>query len=140
MFARERRAVQEAEKERQGEVAQGQKAEQAQTAEVQLRQRAQTQELAARHRAYASDIRLAQQALAENNLPYAWELLSQQRPQQVSLIANRKSQIEADLRGWEWRYLRAQFQDEAQLTLHPKSEVIWSLAVSGDGKWLASRD
>ncbi len=150
MFARERqarqqavaaeqaqsRARQEAETARAGEAAQRQKAVQAQADEVQQRQRAETQELAARHRAYASDIRLAQQALAANDLGYAWELLNRQRPGGKSEIRNPKSEM--DLRGWEWRYLWAQCQDEAQYTLRQRSDVLCSLAVSSDGKWLAS--
>ena len=55
--------------------------------EAQLRLRAEAQEQAARRRAYASDMNLAQQALAQNNLGRAQELLNRHRPQR-SQISN----------------------------------------------------
>ena len=85
-----------------GESVQRQKAEaneqraiEAQANEARLRQQAQVQELAARRRAYAADMLVCQEALTANNLRRARLLLDRQRPKAG----------EADLRGWEWRYL-----------------------------------
>ena len=88
---------------------------------------ARTSELATRQKAYASDMNLAQQAVAQNNLGRAQFLLDRQRPQPG----------QRDLRGWEWRYLWQQCQSDALFTLCQKSNAIFSLALSADGKWLA---
>jgi hypothetical protein len=61
------------------------------------------EEIIARQRAYASDMNVAQQALAENNLGRALDLLNRQRPQPG----------QKDLRGWEWRYLWQQTRSDA---------------------------
>ena len=98
----------------------------AQTSETKLRRQAQAEELIARQRAYASDMNLAQQALAEDNLGRALDLLNRQHPQPG----------QKDLRGWEWRYLWAQTRSDALFTLCQKTEIE-SLAVSADGRWLA---
>ena len=102
-------------------------AQAAQAKEAGARQRAQDQELTARQQAYASDMNLAQQALAANNLGRAQELLDRQRPQPGH----------RDLRGWEWRYLWRQCRSDALFTLCQRSNHIFSLALSVDGKWLA---
>jgi len=106
-------------------------ARQARTAEAGqtlLREQAEAQELAARRRAYASDMSLAQQSLMNDNLGRALELLNRQRPAKES---------EVDLRGWEWRYLWEQCRSDAIYTLCQRSNAIFSLSVSHDGKWLA---
>jgi WD40 repeat protein/serine/threonine protein kinase len=78
-----------------------------------------------RRRAYAPEINAAFQALAENNLGRAIELLDRQRPKLG----------EEDLRGFEWRYLWQLCQSDAKATFgghraqHP--------AFSPDGPWLA---
>lgn len=95
--------------------------------ESKLRAEAQAQALAARRMAYASDMNLAQQALAINNFGRAQELLNRQVPQSP----------QADLRGWEWRYLWRQCQSDALFRLCQKTNSIGSLAVSRDGRWLA---
>jgi len=100
------------------------------------RQRAEKGETEARQKAYASDMNLAQDALAQNNLGRALELLNRHRPVEKSEIRNLKSETQ-DLRGWEWRYLWQQCQSEARYTLCKKSNPIFSLAVSPDGQWLA---
>ncbi len=102
-------------------------AQQAQANEAQMRRRAEKQELEARQRAYASDMNVAKQALDENNLGRAQELLDRQRPQPG----------QKDLRGWEWRYLWQQTRSDALFTLCQESSEIESLAVSQDGQWLA---
>jgi WD40 repeat protein/serine/threonine protein kinase len=99
----------------------------AQANETKLREQAEAEELAARQKAYASDMKLAQSALAENNLGRAQELLNRQRPQ-----AGQK-----DLRGWEWRYLWQYCQSDALYELCQKTDSISSLSVSHDGEWLA---
>ena len=66
------------------------------------------------------------EALRENNLGHAQELLDRQLPQPG----------ESDLRGWEWRYLWKQTRSDALSILCQKSEIE-SLAVSADGRWLA---
>ena len=64
-------------------------------------------ELIARQRAYASDMNAAMQALNDNSLGQALDLLNRQRPQPG----------QKDLRGWEWRYLWQQTRSDA--TVHP---------------------
>jgi len=70
---------------------------------------------------------LAQQALAMNNLGRAQELLDRHRP----------GRGETDLRGWEWCYLWQQGRSEALFTLCQRTNSIFSLDVSSDGRWLA---
>ncbi|HUB24236.1 MAG TPA: serine/threonine-protein kinase [Tepidisphaeraceae bacterium] len=98
----------------------------AQTNESNLRQKAEAEELTARQRAYASDMNVAMQALRDNNLGRAQDLLDRQRPQPG----------ESDLRGWEWRYLWGQTRSDALSVLCQKTEIE-SLAASSDGRWLA---
>jgi serine/threonine protein kinase/WD40 repeat protein len=105
-------------------------AEKARQEEAQLRKRAEA-------RAYAADMNLAQQALAVNNVGRAWELLNRHRPSGGSQISNLKSEIQTDLRGWEWRYLWQYCQNNAQHTLTQRPNSIISLSVSHDRKWLA---
>ena len=100
----------------------------AQSREVKLRQVAENQEAIARQRAYASDINLAQQALAENNLRRARELVARQRPDAAG---------GPDLRGWEWRYLWQQCRSDALFSLAREQGSIYALAVSPDARWLA---
>ncbi|MCZ7641067.1 MAG: serine/threonine-protein kinase [Verrucomicrobia bacterium] len=78
--------------------------------------------------AYAADMNLAQQALAKNNLDRAQQLLDRHRP----------ARGQTDLRGWEWRYLWQHCRSDALFTLGQKPSPIFSLAVSGDGRWLAT--
>src|SRR6185503_14049833 len=105
-----------------------QKARKAEGGQTLLREQAEIHELAARHRAYASDMSLAQQSLVTDNVGRALELLNRQRPAKES---------EIDLRGWEWRYLWEQCRSDAAFTLCQRSNAIFSLSVSHDGKWLA---
>src|SRR5262249_4085584 len=90
-------------------------------------QKAKASALEARQQAYAADMNLAQHALALNNIGRAAELLNRQRPQAG----------EADLRGWEWRYLWQQCRSDALLTVCQQSNSIWSLTLSAAGQWLA---
>jgi eukaryotic-like serine/threonine-protein kinase len=77
--------------------------------------------------AYAADMNLAQQSLAKNNLGRARQLLDRHRP----------APGQSDLRGWEWRYLWQHCRSDALFTLGQKLSPIFSLDVSGDGRWLA---
>ena len=99
----------------------------AQASEAELRRTAERNELAARRRAYAADINLVQQALAVDHVARAGKLLDRQRPQAG----------EADLRGWEWRYLWQLCQSNAQATICDNQGRIGSLGVSSDGRWFA---
>ncbi len=90
---------------------------------VAARARAQAQELIACRRFYASDMNVAMQAVRENNLGYAQDLLDRQRPQAG----------DSDLRGWEWHYLWGQTRTDASFTLCQQPAEIGSLAVSPDG-------
>jgi eukaryotic-like serine/threonine-protein kinase len=78
--------------------------------------------------AYAADMNLAQQALAKNNLGRAQQLLDRHRP----------ARGQTDLRGWEWRYLWQHCRSDALFTLGQRPSPIFSLDVSGDGRWLAA--
>ena len=66
-----------------------------------------TSELVTRQKAYASDMNRAQQALAQNNLSSALELLNRHRPLLSATRTNSNSRFpenehaEKDLRGWQ---------------------------------------
>ncbi len=77
--------------------------------------------------AYAADMGLAQQALAMNDLGRAKRLLNEHRPPPG----------EADLRGWEWRYLWRQCQSEALGEMCQYTNSVYSVAYAPDGKTLA---
>jgi WD40 repeat protein/serine/threonine protein kinase len=114
-------------RQRQKAEANEQQAREAQANEAKLRQQAEAAELSARQRAYGSDMNVATQALGENNLGRALDLLNRQLP----------APGQKDLRGWEWRYLWRQTRSDARFTLCQESSEIVSLAPSPDGNWLA---
>jgi WD40 repeat protein len=105
------------------------KAREAEAGQARLRAEAETRALMERRRAYAADMNLAQQAISLNNFGRAQELLNRHRPATKS---------EIDLRGWEWRYLWQICQGDDLFTLCHRTNTIWSLASSGDGRWLAA--
>ncbi len=113
---------------RAGEEVQRREAQRAQTNEVQLRREAEGLTLAASRRAYASDMNIAKQALNDNNLGRALDMLDQHRPKQG----------QTDLRGWEWRYLWDQTRSEARFTLCQETNEIRSLSISSDGNLVAA--
>jgi WD40 repeat protein len=113
---------------RAGEEVQRREAQQAQANEAQLRREAEGLALAARRRAYASDMNIAKQALDDNNLGRALDMLDQHRPKQG----------QTDLRGWEWRYLWDQTRSDAWFTLCQETNEIRSLSVSSDGNLVAA--
>ncbi len=79
---------------------------------------------------YASDMKLAQQAVGENNLDRALNLLNRHRPTNGL----------PDPRGWEWRYLWARCRGDELITMGRHDTDVRSIAFSGDGRWLASGD
>jgi hypothetical protein len=85
----------------------------------------------ARLNAYASEMNVAQQALAENNLERAVQLLDKQRP---------KPGEKDDLRGFEWRYLWQLCQGNEIATFRnapPSRFFECAVAFSPDGRFLA---
>ncbi|HWN94963.1 MAG TPA: WD40 repeat domain-containing serine/threonine protein kinase, partial [Methylomirabilota bacterium] len=112
---------------RAGEEVQRREAQRAQTNEVQLRREAEVLALDARRRAYASDMNISKQALDDNNLGRALDMLNQHRP----------TPGQTDLRGWEWRYLWGQTRSDALFTLCQVTNEIRSLSVSSDGNLVA---
>ncbi len=76
---------------------------------------------------YASDMNLAQHSLKLNNLGKARRLLDRNRPQHG----------EADLRGWEWRYLWRLTRTSALATLTNRPTHGFSVSFSPDGRRLA---
>lgn len=91
--------------------------------------RARLAEWAARNNAYVADMNLARQALEESNLGRARALLNRYAPTGKS---------ENDLRGWEWRWLWQCSQTHERATLAGASNLVHSVAVSSDGRWLAA--
>src|ERR1051326_1095215 len=92
------------------------------------RKRADEESLAARQNLYAADMNLAGLALREKNLALALELLNKHRP---------KSGM-ADLRGWEWRYLRGLCQNDELYTLATQCKGIRGITISPNGHLLAA--
>lgn len=90
--------------------------------------RAELQRVLAERRAYISEINAAQAALAANNPAHALDLLNRHRPRQ----------FQRDPRGFEWRYLWQECQDDAVAVVGALSTRIRSLDVSRDGSWLAA--
>jgi WD40 repeat protein/class 3 adenylate cyclase len=76
---------------------------------------------------YVAQIGLVQQAWEEGNLQRAQTLLADQRP----------APDQADLRGFEWRYLWGLCQDESRETLLTFTNGVGPLVFSPDGRTLA---
>lgn len=93
------------------------------------RQRAEAGELSARQNAYVLAMHGAQQALNANNQARALELLKLYGPVRES---------ETDLRGFEWRYLWQECQNEAEGIVGWMGSRIRCLEVSPDGRWLVA--
>jgi eukaryotic-like serine/threonine-protein kinase len=91
------------------------------------RVRAEFSERQSRRLLYVSDMNLAQQALQHNNVGRARQLLERHRPLHG----------EADLRGWEWRYLWQLSSSSAIATLTRGPIRGLSVAFSPDGSRLA---
>jgi WD40 repeat protein/tRNA A-37 threonylcarbamoyl transferase component Bud32 len=92
-------------------------------------QQARENELAARQNLYDADMILAGQALEYKNLGRALDLLNRHRSADAS---------QRDLRGWEWRYLWGQCRSDESTTFGRHGGLVQSVAVSPDGRWVAS--
>ncbi len=79
----------------------------------------------ARLNAYVSEVNVAQQALAENNLARALQLLDRHRPKGK----------QTDLRNFEWRYLWQLCRDDSVTNFH--DEGADAIEYSPDGRWFA---
>jgi WD40 repeat protein len=110
------------------------KAQRVATTETKLakeqRQRAEQGEMSARQNLYASDMLLAQHVQEEGNLDLTLSLLNRHRP----------SPGEADLRGWEWRYLWSVCQSDEVATFATNSASIGHLVISPDGSLLSAAE
>ena len=92
-------------------------------------QKARESELAARHNLYDADMLLAGEALEQNNLGRAMSFLERHRPARTG---------QRDLRGWEWRYMWEKCRSDELATVGKHDGILQSVAVSPDGKWVAS--
>jgi WD40 repeat protein/regulation of enolase protein 1 (concanavalin A-like superfamily) len=81
-----------------------------------------------RHHLYAARMSVAYQAEQAGNTARARQLLEALRPEPG----------QTDLRGFEWRYLWRQCQDSSRATLRGHVGGVWAVAVSPDGKTVAS--
>lgn len=105
-----------------------QRAEQLAQLEAQHRQAAEEYATRMRLNLYASDVSFVAQALRRGDLGLARRTLAALRPQTG----------EADLRGFEWRYLWSQCQGDQLATLGSHDWTVTCAAFSPDGKLLAT--
>src|SRR6266511_552213 len=87
---------------------------------------------------YAADVNLAQQALEAGNLVRATTILQAYLPGSKSGIRNPKSETEQDLRGFEWYYLKNLCRGDEAHTFRGHTQAVRCVAISPDGKLLAS--
>lgn len=113
-------------------------AEQARANETQQHERAEAERRTALRTAYNSDMNLIPQAMAANNFGRVINLLNRHRPKGKSETPSSASGSEQDLRQWEWRYFWNQFQSDAAFSLPRQSNAVSSVAISPDGRFLAS--
>ena len=95
--------------------------------EIRLRQQAEKERATARLNEYVADINLAQQQVSAGNYGRAVQLLDK----------HRAGRGEADLRGFEWRYLWQTTRGNAHEELPAQSEPVLSVAVSPSGDVVA---
>jgi WD40 repeat protein len=100
------------------------RAERNAVSERQERERAEAQ-------VYVSDVNRVRQALAENNLRQARQLLDRHSP---------KNAGELDLRGWEWRYLWQRCQGDMESTLYKQATRVHHAVFLSDGTHVATFD
>lgn len=77
---------------------------------------------------YAANMRLAQQAISEERFGVARDLLDRHQPRNG----------EPDLRGFEWRLLRAQCRGDEIASLGSHQHQVQRAAFSQDGRWIAT--
>jgi WD40 repeat protein/tRNA A-37 threonylcarbamoyl transferase component Bud32 len=105
------------------------RAEQHAASEARERQRAEAGERNARQHQYVADMNLVKQVWEEGNLKRATNLLRAYIPKQG----------EADLRGFEWRYLWNLCQDESLLTIRCEADdPVWHLVTSSNHAFVAA--
>ncbi len=92
------------------------------------RNRAEGNASALRENLYAADMGLAFQALESDRAQRARELLAEWRP---------KSQVDPDLRGFEWRYLYGLTRPAEEFVFKATPDV-WGSALSADDRFLAT--
>jgi WD40 repeat protein len=90
--------------------------------------RAEVGERAARENLYAADMNLAQEVMLAGNRGRARSLIEAHRPQPD----------QPDLRGFEWRYLWALLRGDEMACLGTNDSAVTSVAVSPDGRTLAT--
>ena len=101
----------------------------ARIAAEQARTRESASEQRARSLLYAADMRLVQQAWDEGNLSRMTSLLDTHRPKPG----------ETDERGFEYFYFQNLAKGEQEQVLYHATNAVLNVAISPDGKWLASR-
>jgi WD40 repeat protein len=84
--------------------------------------------LKAQRQLYAADMLLAQQAVENSNIGHARALLGKHQP----------NQAEADLRGWEWRYLWTKTRGENVASFSLYSNSVSVVCFLPDGQRIAS--
>jgi WD40 repeat protein/serine/threonine protein kinase len=102
-------------------------AQSARDREIGLRRQAEQQKGAAQLNEYVADINLAQESLKDGNYGRAVQLLSKHEPKTG----------EADLRGFEWRYLWQQSRGDEHLTFPTQDGSVQAIAFSRTGDLLA---
>jgi eukaryotic-like serine/threonine-protein kinase len=113
---------------RAGEEVQRKAAQAGAVAAQEQRQLAEEREQTVRRYLYTAQINRAQQSWKDGNIAQARDLLSSLRP----------NPGEEDPRGFEWRYLWRLCQDQSIFTFRGHSLGVQSMAISPDGKTLAS--
>ncbi|HEY5911146.1 MAG TPA: protein kinase [Verrucomicrobiae bacterium] len=91
---------------------------------------------------YVADMNVAYQAIRDNNLGMARQLLDNYRPQGQKKPGKSQDRPvtvpEEDLRGWEWRYLWSLCRGDSIATLRGHSGAVTCAVLAPDGKVLVT--